>query len=333
LSHGRGPYSTPALHEGRLFTFGVNSVLVAWDAATGELLWRRDSADEFDPAAPFFGAASSPIVWHDMVFVHLGGHEPSDIENPAQGAMVGLRVADGREMWRWSGDGPAIGATPVITEIEGQPQLVFKTKEMLVGVDPRAGRELWRIPYVVTQDNTIVTPFFLDGHLINSDPDWGIVAWEIRARGENWMLRQLWRHRDVSLNMSTPVLAGGLVVGLSHFRQGQLFLLDPESGEVCWRGSPRSGEHASLISWGDEVMVFMDNGSLIIGKVENRSFHELEKYRLGDSIGWSHPAVVGTRIIYRDGDDLAVCQLDPDGQATSDRAGLKQGSRPTSLLP
>jgi outer membrane protein assembly factor BamB len=159
-------------------------------------------------------------------------------------------------------------------------------------------------------DNTIVTPLFVDGLLITSDFDWGIAAWAIQARDGDWTVRRLWKHRDVSMFMSTPVLAGGLVVGFSDFRSGQLFLLDPKSGKVHWRGKPRSGEHASLISWGDEVLVFTDDGSLIVGKVEDNSFRELERYRLGSSTGWSHPAVVGTRIVYRDGNDLAVRLVD-----------------------
>ena len=110
--------------------------------------------------------------------------------------------------------------------------------------------------------------------------------------------------------MSTPVLAGGLLVGFSHFRGGQLFLLDPKSGRVLWRGEPRSGKHVSLISRGDEVLVFTDDGLLIVGKVEGNGFRELERYRLVSSTGWSHPAVVGTRIVYRDGNDLAVGLLD-----------------------
>jgi outer membrane protein assembly factor BamB len=309
-SHGLGPYATPVLNGGRLFTFGINSVLIAWDAATGKLLWRKNSADEFDPSFPYFGNAASPIVWKDLVFAHFGGHSRGPMEAPSKGAMVALRVSDGEEMWRWTGDGPALGATPVITEIEERPQLVFKTKTMMVGVHPRTGKELWRIPFKVAMDNTIVTPIFVDGLLITSDYDWGIAAWAIQAHDEDWTIRRLWKHRDVSMFMSTPVLAGGLVVGFSGFRSGQLFLLDPKSGKVHWRGKPRSGEHATLISWGDEVLVFTDDGSLIVGKVEDNSFRELEKYRLGSSTGWSHPAVVGTRIVYRDGNDLAVRLLD-----------------------
>ncbi len=309
LSHGSGPYATPALNGGRLFTFGVTSVLIAWDAATGKLLWRKNSADEFDPSFPYFGNAASPIVWEDLVFVHFGGDVRDHIEIPTKSAMVGLRVSDGREAWRWTGDRPAVGATPVIAEIQGGPQLVFKTRKMIVGADPRTGKELWRIPFTVTEDNTIVTPLVVDGHLITSDADWGIAAWEFQVGDSDWTVRRLWKHRTVSLSMSTPVLAGGLVVGFSYFRSGQLFLLDPESGNVRWRGQPRSGEHASLVSWGDEVLVFAEDGSLSVGKVEDNSFHELKKYALGRATCWAHPAVAGSRIVYRDGDDLAVCLL------------------------
>ena len=309
LAHGSGPYGTPALNDGRLFTFGVTSILIAWNAATGKLLWRKNSADEFDPSFPYFGNAASPVVWEDLVFVHFGGDVRDSVEIPTKSAMLGIRVTDGREVWRWTGDRPAVGATPVVTEIEGQPQLVFKTRRMIVGADPRTGRELWRIPFTVTEDNTIVTPLFLDGRLITSDSDWGIATWEFQTRDSDWVVRRRWKHRTVSTSMSTPVVAGGLLVGFSYFRKGQLFLLDPESGNVRWRGRPRSGEHASLISWGDEVLVFTEDGSLTVGKVKDESFNELKKYALGHATCWAHPAVTGSHIVYRDGDELAVCLL------------------------
>ena len=312
LQHGLGPFATPALQDGHLLTFGITSVLIAWDAASGELLWRRDSADEFDPAFPFFGAANSPVVWEDRVFVHLGGHARRHIEDPSEGALVALRISDGGEIWRWIGDGPAVGATAALVEVEGRPHLVLKTKKLLVGVDPRTGRELWRLPYVVSQDNTIVTPLFAGGRLFTSDYDRGIEAWTIEPDGETWTIRELWTQRDASLSMSSPVVAGGSVVGFSHMRKGQLVVLDPENGEVTWQGPGRSGEHASLVSWADEVMVFTDDGSMTIGRVESHRFHRLGRHRLGEAVAWAHPAVVEPYLVYRDGDDLVVRRLHQD---------------------
>jgi outer membrane protein assembly factor BamB len=245
-----------------------------------------------------------------LVFVHFGGDDRDNPEIPTKSAMLALRLSDGSEVWRWTGDWPAVGATPVIAEIEDETQLIFKTRKMMVGADARTGKELWRIPFVVAEDNTIVTPLFVAGRLITSDAHWGVAAWEILSLDSGWTIHQLWKHRDVSMSMSTPVVAGGLVVGFSHLRKGQLFLLDPESGNVCWRGPPRSGEHASLIAWGDEALVFAEDGSLAVGKVEDNSLRELKRYVFGRSACWAHPAVAGARVVYREGEDLAaVCLL------------------------
>jgi outer membrane protein assembly factor BamB len=307
-AHGLGPYATPAIADGRLFTFGVTAVLSAWDAATGDLLWRKESAEEFDPAFPYFGAAASPLVWEDLCFVHLGGH--TRIEVAARGPMVALRVSDGREMWRWNGGGPAVGASPVIHRLASGPQLVFKTFKTLVGLDPRTGKELWQVPFPVPmEDNTIVTPLSVGDRLVTSDWDVGMVALELRRTGDTWAARQAWKHREVSLSMSSPVLAGGLVVGFSHLQRGRLFVLDPEDGKVLWQGEPRRGDHASLISWDGRVLVFEEDGTLHLAEVSREGLRPIKGYRLGRSIAWSHPAVASGRIVFRDGTRLAVARL------------------------
>ena len=80
--------------------------------------------------------------------------------------MIALRLEDGSEAWRWTGDGPGLGATPVVYEPGGQPQLIFKTRTQIVGVDPRTGSELWRIPFQVLEDNTITTPLLIGNRLL-----------------------------------------------------------------------------------------------------------------------------------------------------------------------
>jgi outer membrane protein assembly factor BamB len=302
-NHGEGPYPTPALADGRLFTFGARSVLSAWDAGSGDLAWRADYAREFDPAYPYFGAVASPLVWGGLCFAPFGGAREGD---PGKGAMVALRVADGQEAWRWTGEAPATGASPIIREIAGQPQLVFKSKALIVGADPRTGRELWRIPFRVSQDNTIVTPLFAGDRLVTSDYQMGVWAWRILPDGDGWSVRELWENPAVSIFTSSPVLAAGQLVGLSEKRRGQLCGLDPVDGEIRWRGEPRWGEHASLIARGDEVLVFREDGSLVVGEVSANDFHIVRDYRLGKTTAWAHPAIMDNRIIVRDGDRIAV---------------------------
>jgi outer membrane protein assembly factor BamB len=304
--HGRGPFATPCLADGRLFTLGIRAVLLAWDAESGALLWQKDYAGEFDPAFTYFGAAASPRVWGDLCFVHFGGQKEENVGRPGRGAMVALSVADGRERWRWTGDSAGLGASPVIRVIDGQPQLVFKARASIVGVEPRTGRELWRIPFSVDMENTIVTPLFVDDVLVTSDYQKGMFAWRIERRGDRWVPRELWHHREASLFTSSPVVAGGQVVGLSELRRGQLFGLDPADGRMLWRGEARWGEHASLIASGAQVLVFREDGSLVVGDVSAHRFQERRRYRVGRRLMWAHPAVVDDRIVVRDGRRLVV---------------------------
>ena len=309
--HGRGPYATPAIADGRLFTFGVTSVLSAWDAETGRLLWRRESGPEFRGRFPYFGAAGSPFVWRQLCFVHLGGDDRRNADGPGSGAMVALQVADGREVWRWAGDGPAIGASPIVATLGGREHLIFKTKRKIVGLDPQTGRELWQFAYVVPQTNTIVTPLVLGDRLVTSDYDFGCAAWQIGPGGAAgvWPVQALWKMRDASMFLSTPVVFDGLVVGFSHFRKGQLFALDPAKGTVVWRGAARGGEHATLVGWGDRVLVFGEDGWLEIHRVSRGGLALERRYQVSGSSSWSHPAVTGTRILVRDGTTLAAFRL------------------------
>ena len=302
-AHGTGPYSTPSLAGGRLFTLGVRAVLSVWGAGAGDLLWRADYSKELTPSYPYFGAAASPLVWGGLCFVHFGGPGGGD---PGRGAMVALRVSDGSEVWRWAGEGPALGASPVVREIAGRHQLVFKTQAMIVGLDPPTGQELWRIPFKVAMDNTIVTPLFAGDRLLTSDYQAGMHAWRILPGGEGWTVRELWKNPAVSLFTSSPVLAARQLVGFSDRHRGQLFGLDPADGEVRWRGPPRWGEHVSLMARGNEVLAFREDGSLVVGVVSTRGFRPLQTYRVGRSMTWAHPAIVDGRIIVKGQERIAV---------------------------
>ena len=307
--HGLGPYSTPSLAGDRLFTIAITAVLSAWNAADGTLLWQADYSGEFDPSYTTYGASASPLVWKDLCFMHVGGPKGRELGNSGPGAMVALRVADGKEVWRWTGDSPNLGASPVIQEIAGRSQLVFKSRDKIVGLDPRDGKELWRIPWRVPMDNTIVTPLLIGDQLITSDYEKGVVAWRLEKSGTSWAARELWHQREVYVAMSSPVVAAGQVVGLSYLRQGQLFGLDPESGEILWRHESKWGDYASLIAWGDAVLVFRQDGAVIVGEVSRDRFREIRRYRLWSGRSWAHPAIVDDRILVRSGEQLTAYRL------------------------
>src|SRR6185312_8492978 len=59
---GAGPRATPAVVDGRVYTYGITGVLTCYDAKTGEQVWQVDALKEFQAPRLFFGASCSPLV-------------------------------------------------------------------------------------------------------------------------------------------------------------------------------------------------------------------------------------------------------------------------------
>ncbi len=156
-THGKGPKSTPVHDRGRLYTFGINGILSAWQVQDGRLLWRRDFKKEFPTTAPDFGVAMSPIVVGDLVIVHAGG--------TGNGAVLALDVASGATKWAWKGDGPAY-ASPIVADFAGTRQIVTQSQRHVVGLSPADGRLLWEIPFTTDYEQNSVTPIVAGGLLI-----------------------------------------------------------------------------------------------------------------------------------------------------------------------
>jgi outer membrane protein assembly factor BamB len=129
-AHGKGPKSTPAIADGRVFTLGISGVLSAHDLASGKMLWRTEAA----ATLPQYGTAMSPMVDGTAVIAHMGGD--------SAGALTAFEAATGRVRWRWTGAGPSY-ASPVIATLAGTRQIVTQTRNQLAGVEASSGQPLW----------------------------------------------------------------------------------------------------------------------------------------------------------------------------------------------
>ena len=123
----QGPFATPAVDGGRVFTLGAAGILSSWDAATGALLWRNDYSATVQVTGLFCGTAASPLVDGGRLLVQVGS-------DAAGGRMLALDPATGAEIWSWRGVGPGY-ASPVLIEVEGRRQLVTLTESSVVGLD------------------------------------------------------------------------------------------------------------------------------------------------------------------------------------------------------
>jgi outer membrane protein assembly factor BamB len=299
-AHGKGPKATPLVAAGRVFALGIDGVLSAHDAATGRLLWRKSFAGEFPETAPLYGSAQSPVADGDRVIVHVGG--------PGKGALTAFQAATGAAAWSWRGDGPAY-ASPVVAEIAGVRQVVALSETMLVGVAADSGRLLWKTPFTTEYVQNAVTPVVQGDVVVFSGLDHPVKAVRVARRGADWAVEPVWENADVALYMSSPVLSGGRVFGLSHRRKGQFFCLDAASGKTLWLSEGRQGENAALVVAGRTIIALTTEGELLLADAGASTFQVLRRYPVASAATWAHVAVVSEGVLVKDADSLSYLRF------------------------
>ena len=296
-SYGSGPKSTPVVHDGRLFTLGIGGILTAFDAASGRIAWQKDFAGRFAAPAPPFGTSMSPLVVNGLLVVHAGGHDG--------GALLALDPATGAERWTVAGEGPSY-SSPILATLGGAEQIVIQVHRKVLGVDPSSGRILWSVPFVTPCDQNIVTPLQAGDRILVSSVDKGLMAIAPARSGSAWSAPVAWETKDVSLYMSSPVLAGGRVWGLSHKKKGQFFALDPQSGAVRWTSDGHQGETAAFVVAGESVLALQGDGTLLLLPADAASFAPSRRYPVGEGATYAHPVPTASGLLVKDEEGLSL---------------------------
>jgi len=300
-AHGKGPKATPVLNAGRLYSLGISGILSCFKASTGELVWRKELSDRFAVTSPLYGVAMSPLVSSGLVVVHLGGHD--------DGALMALDAGAGTVRWTWSGDGPAY-ASPVVAELGGVRQVVTQTQTHVVGIDLTGGKLLWQIPFSTPWDQNSVTPVVSGDSVIYSGLDQGTHAVRVGRSEGRWHTTEAWRNADVSMYLSSPILVGDRLFGLSNSRKGRFFCLDVRSGKTLWQSGGRQGDSAALVGAGGVLLLLTTDAELIVAAQDAQVFTPLATYTVAESPTWAHPAVAGGQILVKDRETLTLWHLD-----------------------
>lgn len=299
-SHGKGPKSTPVVAAGRLTTLGISGILSCWDAQSGKRLWQHEFSDSYPQTAPLYGTAMSPMVEGRLVIAHVGGHD--------QGALRAFDLATGRPQWSWSGDGPGY-ASPIGVTLGGVRQVITQSQRANLGVSPSDGSVLWKMPFSTDYDQNVVTPVLAGQLVIFSGLNKGTIAYRLEQRGGKWTPKEVWHNADVPMYLSSPVVVGSRLVGLSHREKGQFFCLDVSTGKTLWTSEGRMCENAALLTAGNAVLALTTNAEWIVFRPDADRFRAMARYKVADTPVWAHPAVWGRRILIKDRSSLALWTL------------------------
>ena len=292
-----GPFATPVVDGGRVFTLGAAGILSSWDAASGALVWRNDYSASVQVTGLFCGTSASPLVVGGMLIVQVGS-------DAGGGRVLALDPATGDEIWSWRGVGPGY-ASPIVVEIEGQRQVVTLTESSIAGLDAANGVLLWSVPFSDEWHENIMTPVWTGTHLVVSGPRQGTHAFAIRRDGDGWEAARAWSNPRVTMYMSSPVLAAGTLYGHSSTRSGQFVALDAATGAVRWASEGREGDHASVLLSGDNLLLLTSDAELLVADADGGAFAISRQYEIADGATWAMPVPLPDGLLVRDAASLA----------------------------
>jgi len=283
---GKGPFSTPSYAQDKLVTLGVTGVLSCWNASTGALVWRKDFSKRIDTTNLFTGSATSPIVDSGTVYVHVG--------DDRAGSLLAVDLATGNQKWSWDGDGPSY-SSPVIASLNGKRQLITLTTKQVVALDPRNGELLWKTDFKDQWNENIVTPVVHGNRVILSGVRRGTFALELSAAP-----KVAWENNDVPMYMSSPILDGDALYGMSSKRKGALFCIDARTGKLTWSTTGREGTNMSLVSAGAFLFALNDTGDLKVIRRNAAKYEEVASYKVSEEKTWPQPVVWSDGVLVKD---------------------------------
>jgi len=296
---GAGPRATPALSDGRVYTFGATGILNALDARDGAVVWSRNAASDTEAKLPGFGFASSPLVVDDVVIVHTD-------------ALVAYDVATGDPRWV----GPASAgsySSPHLLTLDGIAQILLMSHAGPTSVAPADGTLLWEHPGpgigimqpALTEDGDILISL-----VAGTAAPIGTRRIAVAHEDGAWTIEDRWASKRLKPSFSAFVVHEGHAFG---FDGRFLACIEVEDGERKWKGGRYGSGQLLLLPDQDLLLVVSEKGELALVGAAPDQFTELARFPALEGKTWNQPALIRDVLLVRNGQEMAAFRLSLEG--------------------
>jgi outer membrane protein assembly factor BamB len=286
---------TPVIEDGRVYVHFGSYGTAALDTATGATLWTRRDL----PCNHWRGPGSSPMLWGELLVVHFDGYD--------QQYAVALDKRSGRTVWRSEraydfgtddGDMKKAFATPVVIEAAGRPQLISQAAKAVLSLDPRTGRELWRVRYA--SHSAAARPLFANGLVYVGSGRGPSELYAIRpdGTGDVTATHVAWKAARGIGSSPAPILVDGLLYAVAD-KGGVLTCLDARTGAELWQHRTGPHDHTASPLYADGALyLFAEDGSALL-VAPGREYKELARPAVDEAGVMATPAIAGRSIFLR----------------------------------
>ncbi len=307
LGNNVNAYATPSpvIEPGRVYVHFGSYGTACLDTDTAKVIWERSDLR----CRHYRGPSSSPILFHDMLILTMDG---VDLQY-----LTALDKKTGRTIWKtdrsveWNdadvpgqmardGDLRKAHSTPLIVNLNDQPQLLSAGAKAAYGYDPQTGKELWKVRYPAWS----VAPrpvydqgvgFFVTGHGQTE-----LLAVRVDGSGDVTDTHETWKVDSMVPRTASPILVEGLLYIVSD--DGMVTCLEAPTGKQVWR-SRIGGTYAASPIYGDQRLYFFSQQGKTTVLKPGPSFEPLATNSLSNGF-MASAAVSGKALFLRTKTDL-----------------------------
>jgi outer membrane protein assembly factor BamB len=288
--------ATPATDGRSIVALFGSEGLFCFDMA-GNLKWRQDlglmDVGLVDDPGYQWGPASSPTILDDLVIVQNDRHRESFV--------AAFDLATGKEVWRARHDEYPSWATPAVARGASRTEIVTNGGKYIRGLDPKTGREWWRLSDDLTQVK-VPTPIVAGDTVIVTGgyPPGGRPIYAIRL-GRSGTLDAsaiAWQTDRGAPYTGTPLLYDGILYVCTD--NGILSAYDPKTGRRIYQhrvGPGGAGFSASPVAADGRLYLTSEDGDIFVVRA-GRTYELLATNHMGETL-LATPAIAGNMLIVK----------------------------------
>ncbi len=236
-----------------------------------------------------YGYASSLTMYRNLLLIQYDQGAADD----ELSKLIALDTFTGRTVWETKRPVPNSWSSPIVIEVEAQPQIITCGDPWVIAYNPTNGTEIWRAKCIGGEvaPSTIYTA----GLIIAIEPYTTMVAIRPNGRGDVTQTHIVWKSDQSTPDISCPVSNGELIFIMTT--EGLLTCCKTTDGTKLWEQELQKDFLASPSIVGNRLYMLSEKGVMYIAEI-GAEYKELARCQLGEEC-YASPAFMDGRIYIR----------------------------------
>jgi outer membrane protein assembly factor BamB len=301
--------STPTIENDRLYIMGGMGTVACIETATGKILWKVNTHEEFQGEFHRWGMAESLLLTGNAVISSPIG---------ARTAVVALHKEDGSLLWQSrSLGGVRSYASPLLINHNGQEMILVTSDRDLFAVAPGDGKILWSFDIVTGHSgdrgsrNNTNTPLYHNGEVFTTS-GYDVEAEMLQISEDGTGARLKWSDATLDSHHGGVVLVDGYIYGSNWLNNGNgnWVCQQWETGKVMYE---EKWHNKGSIIYADGLLYLFEEKQGNVGLVEPtpEAFRLISSFRVDGGSGpfWAHMSIYDRKLLIRHGAVLFVYDI------------------------